>query len=230
MSSGTPRLSRPGPPSFRRWLRTASPPPGTASGSASWPRPEPGCCWPWPAAVPPAPRRRAGHGGPPGLCQRRRMRLRRPQSGPSPARAPPGPGQAITGPAADPRGRSPAGPDSGGLFMLPRLVLAIRSWPAPPGSWWPTRAGSAGGAVPVLACRGRGGYLQRLRSLLGDPAAIRELLWLVINACAGWLVAVLPAGLIAAGLAGLLRALTHRLGRARSWGTRRWSSSRRAAG
>jgi signal transduction histidine kinase len=98
------------------------------------------------------------------------------------------------------------------LFLLPRLVLAIRLLARVTRrlvtDWCGIRI-----AEPSLPSRAAGGgsYLQRLRSLLGDPAAPRELLWVVINACGGWVVAVLPAGLIAVGLTGFLRALTHRL-------------------
>ena len=98
------------------------------------------------------------------------------------------------------------------FFLLPRLVLAIRLLVRVTrrlvADWCGIRI-----AEPSLPSRAAGGgsYLQRLRSLLGDPAAPRELLWVVINACGGWVVAVLPAGLIAVGLTGFLRALTHRL-------------------
>jgi signal transduction histidine kinase len=44
---------------------------------------------------------------------------------------------------------------------------------------------------------------------LADPATRRDIGWLAVNACGGWVVAVLPAGLIAAGLVGFLRVLTH---------------------
>jgi signal transduction histidine kinase len=40
----------------------------------------------------------------------------------------------------------------------------------------------------------------RLRWLLGDPASWRDLLWLVINACAGWILAAAPAGLVVVGV------------------------------
>ena len=98
------------------------------------------------------------------------------------------------------------------FFLLPRLVLAIRLLVRVTrrlvADW--CGIGIAEPSLPSRAAAG-GGYLRRLRSLLGDPAAARELLWLVINACGGWVVAVLPAGLIAVGLTGFLRALTHRL-------------------
>ena len=98
------------------------------------------------------------------------------------------------------------------FFLLPRLVLAIRLLARVTrrlvADWCGIRI-----AEPSLRSRpaAGGGYLQRLRSLLGDPAAARELLWVVINACGGWVVAALPAGLIAVGLVGFLRALTHRV-------------------
>ena len=52
--------------------------------------------------------------------------------------------------------------------------------------------------------------LRGLGRRLADPATGRDVGWLVINTCGGWVVAVLPAGLIAAGLVGFLRVLTHR--------------------
>jgi signal transduction histidine kinase len=52
--------------------------------------------------------------------------------------------------------------------------------------------------------------LRGLRRRLADPATGRDVGWLLINSCGGWVLAVLPAGLIAAGLVGFLRVLTHR--------------------
>jgi signal transduction histidine kinase len=52
--------------------------------------------------------------------------------------------------------------------------------------------------------------IRGLRRRLADPATGRDVGWLVINTCGGWVVAVLPAGLIAAGLVGFLLVLSHR--------------------
>jgi signal transduction histidine kinase len=60
------------------------------------------------------------------------------------------------------------------------------------------------------ACPGdREVSIRGLGRRLADPATRRDVSWLLVNACGGWVVAVLPAGLIAAGLIGFLRALTH---------------------
>jgi signal transduction histidine kinase len=98
------------------------------------------------------------------------------------------------------------------LFLLPRLMLAIRllaqvtrrmvaAWCgiriADP--YRPARTGQREVSVRGLGRR------------LADPASWRDVGWLIVNACGGWVLAVLPAGLIAAGLAGFLRALTHPL-------------------
>jgi signal transduction histidine kinase len=63
--------------------------------------------------------------------------------------------------------------------------------------YWPARPGDREVSVQGLGRR------------LADPATRRDIGWLAINACGGWVVAVLPAGLIAAGLVGFLRVLTH---------------------
>jgi signal transduction histidine kinase len=211
MSSGTPRLSRPGSPSFRRWLRDGL----TATRRGL------GFCV------------LAAAGAGLLLALAAPLFLLLFTAGQS--------GQRSASMAAVPQSTSAAASSAGGvvtsqggagpspgqhlilaavallvliavwLFLLPRLVLAIRLLARVTrrlvADWCGIRI-----AEPSLPSRaaGGGGYLQPFRSLLGSPAAARELLWLVINACGGWVVAVLPAGLIAAGLAGLLRALTHR--------------------
>jgi signal transduction histidine kinase len=210
MSSGTPRLSRPGSPSFRRWLRDGL----TASGRGL------GFC------VLAA----AGAGLLLALAAPLFLLLfttgRSGRSSESVAAVPKSASAAggiVTNHGAFPGpGPSPGQPlilaavallvlIAVWLFLLPRLVLAVRLLARVTrrlvADWCGIRIAEP--SLPVRAA-GRGGYLQRLRSLLAGPAAARELLWLVISACGGWVVAVLPAGLIAAGLAGLLRALTHR--------------------
>ena len=194
MSSGTPRLSRPGSPSFRRWLSDGL----TATGHGL------GFC------VLAA----AGAGLLLALAAPLFLLLftagRSTRSSQSVAAAPTSTsaaGGAITSHGAFP-GPGP-GPSPGQqlilaavallvlmavwLFLLPRLVLAIRLLARVTrqlvADWCGIRI-----AEPSLPSRaaGGGGYLQRLRSLLGDPAAVRELLWLVINAC-GWVGSGRPA-------------------------------------
>jgi signal transduction histidine kinase len=41
---------------------------------------------------------------------------------------------------------------------------------------------------------------RRARRILTDPATWRDLLWMIVNACGAWLLAALPAALIAAGV------------------------------
>jgi signal transduction histidine kinase len=211
MSSGTPRLSRPGSPSFRRWLRDGLT--ATRRGLGFCVLAAAGAGLLLALAAPLFLLLfTAGQSG-----QRSASMAAVPQSTSAAASSAGGVITSQTG----------AGPSLGQhlilaavallvliavwLFLLPRLVLAIRLLARVTrrlvADWCGIRI-----AEPSLPSRaaGGGGYLQPFRSLLGSPAAARELLWLVINACGGWVVAVLPAGLIAAGLAGVLRALTHR--------------------
>jgi signal transduction histidine kinase len=88
---------------------------------------------------------------------------------------------------------------------LPRALLAAR--------WLATRTRRLAGEwcgvpiadpyrppPPAAAGRGRPGRADQLRWLLTDQATWRDLLWLVVNAAGGWLLAALPAGLIGLGL------------------------------
>ena len=45
---------------------------------------------------------------------------------------------------------------------------------------------------------------RRLAWLLTDPATWRDLLWALVNGCVGWLLAVLPAGLLLLGVLGVI--------------------------
>jgi signal transduction histidine kinase len=207
MSSGTPRLSRPGSPSYRHWARAGLTATGHGLGFFAL------------AA--------AGAGLLLALASPLFLLLfiagRSTQGSESVAAVP----QRVSAAGKVITSQGAPGPSPGRdlifavvvllvlaavwLFLLPRLVLAIRLLARVTrrlvADWCGIRI-----AEPSLRSRAAGGsYLQRLRSLLGDPAAARELLWVVINACGGWVVAVLPAGLIAVGLVGFLRALTHRL-------------------
>jgi signal transduction histidine kinase len=212
MSSGTPRLSRPGSRSYRRWARAGLTATGHGLGFFALAAAGAGLLL---ALASPLflLLLTAGRSG-----QRSESVAAVPRSASAAASAA---GRVIIG-------QGGPGPSPGGhlllaavallvlmavwLFLLPRLVLAIRLLVRVTrrlvADWCGIRIAEP--SLAIRAAAGRG-YLQRLRSLLGDPAAARELLWLVINACGGWVVAVLPAGLIAAGLAGYLRALTHRL-------------------
>ena len=211
MSSGTPRLSRPGSPSYRRWARAGLTATGQGLGFFALAAAGAGLLL---ALASPLFLLlfTAGQSG-----QRSGSVAAVPQNASAAASAA---GKVITSQGAP-------GPSPGRylifaavvllvlmavwLFLLPRLVLAIRLLARVTrrlvADWCGIRI-----AEPFLPSRpaAGGGYLQRLRSLLGDPAAARELLWVVINACGGWILAALPAGLIAVGLAGFLRALTHR--------------------
>jgi signal transduction histidine kinase len=193
MSSGTPRLSRPGSPSYRRWARAGLSATGHGLGFFALAAAGAGLLL---ALASPLFLLLliAGRSG-----QRSGSVAAVPQSA---AAA----GRVITG-------QGGPGPAPGRhlilaavallvlmavwFFLLPRLVLAIRLLVRVTrrlvADWCGIRI-----AEPSLPSRaaGGGGYLQRLRSLLGDPAAARELLWVVINACGGWILAALPAGLI----------------------------------
>jgi signal transduction histidine kinase len=50
---------------------------------------------------------------------------------------------------------------------------------------------------------GKAGLRRRLGWLLTDQATWRDLLWTTVNGCVGWLLAVLPAGLLVAGFVGV---------------------------
>jgi signal transduction histidine kinase len=99
------------------------------------------------------------------------------------------------------------------LFLLPRLMLAIRLLAQVTrrmvADWCGIRI-----ADPYRPARtaGREISARGLGRRLADPASWRDVGWLIVNACGGWVVAALPAGLIAVGLAGFLRVLTHRPG------------------
>jgi signal transduction histidine kinase len=99
------------------------------------------------------------------------------------------------------------------LLLAPQILMAIRELARLTrrlaGEWCGVRI-----ADPYRPARATGREISArgLGRRLADPASWRDVGWLVLNACGGWVVAVLPAGLIAVGLAGFLRALTHPLG------------------
>ncbi|MBV9855967.1 MAG: sensor domain-containing protein [Streptosporangiaceae bacterium] len=95
-----------------------------------------------------------------------------------------------------------------GRVFTPGILLAVRrlanltrrrsgEWcgvpvPVP---YLPPEAG-AGGQRPE--------FRARLRWLLSEPATWRDLLWLAVNAVAGWFVLLVPAGLVLGGLIGFI--------------------------
>ena len=50
---------------------------------------------------------------------------------------------------------------------------------------------------------GKAGPLRRLGWLLKDQATWRDLLWTTVDGCVGWLLAILPAGMLVLGIVGL---------------------------
>ena len=88
------------------------------------------------------------------------------------------------------------------LLLLPRILRAIRQlaqltrWLA--GEWCGVRI--ADPYLPVPADAARGSRVRRLRQALADPATGRDVLWLAVTGGGGWILAVLPAGLVAVGL------------------------------
>ncbi len=91
------------------------------------------------------------------------------------------------------------------LLLLPRILRAVRQlaqltrWLA--GEWCGVRI--ADPYLPMPAAE-RGSGVRRFRQALADPAAGRDVLWLAVSSCGGWILAVLPAGLVAAGLVGFI--------------------------
>jgi signal transduction histidine kinase len=88
------------------------------------------------------------------------------------------------------------------LFLMWRMLLVVR------GSVRVTRrlAGrwcSVPIADPYLP-RSAGGVGGRLGWLLTDRATWRDLLWVIVNACGGWILALAPAGLLALGVLGIV--------------------------
>ena len=51
---------------------------------------------------------------------------------------------------------------------------------------------------------GKAGLRRRFGWLLTDPATWRDLLWVTVNACGGWILAIVPAGMLALGPVGLI--------------------------
>ena len=87
------------------------------------------------------------------------------------------------------------------LFLMSRVLLVIRS----PASLTRQLAGRWCGvpiADPYLPRPA--GLGRRLGWLLTDRATWRDLLWVIVNACGGWILALAPAGLLALGVLGVV--------------------------
>ena len=90
-----------------------------------------------------------------------------------------------------------------GRFLVPAALLALRRL----ANQVRRLAGEWSGvpiAVPYLPPPGPGDgrllFRQRLMWLASDPATWRDMLWALVNACAGWVLAALPAILAGTGL------------------------------
>jgi signal transduction histidine kinase len=94
----------------------------------------------------------------------------------------------------------------GWLVLIPLALLWMRSL-----ARLTRRLAGRWCAVPIAepylprpwANGGKAGPRRRLAWLLGDQATWRDLLWVTLNGLAGWIVAVLPAGLLVLGLVGV---------------------------
>jgi signal transduction histidine kinase len=88
------------------------------------------------------------------------------------------------------------------LFLMSRVLLVIRR----PALLTRRLAGQWCGvpiADPYLPRPG-GGPGRRLGWLLTDRATWRDVLWVIVNACGGWILALAPAGLLALGVLGVV--------------------------
>jgi len=57
---------------------------------------------------------------------------------------------------------------------------------------------------PPWADGGKKGLRRRLTWLLTDQATWRDLLWVAVNGCVGWILDIIPAGLLVLGLVGII--------------------------
>ena len=95
-----------------------------------------------------------------------------------------------------------------GVLLLPVVLLGMRRLAnltrQLAGQWCGVPVAAAYRPLPPGAASGEISFRARLEWLLRDAATWRDLLWLVTNACVGWILAVIPAGLIALGLIGFI--------------------------
>ena len=103
------------------------------------------------------------------------------------------------------------------LFLISRMLLAMRRLASLTrrlaGEWCGVPIADPYLPPPPAVGSGKLSRRQRLMRLLSDPATWRDLLWTTVNTCVGWILAVVPAGLIAVGLIRFITpafgALTH---------------------
>jgi signal transduction histidine kinase len=90
-------------------------------------------------------------------------------------------------------------------ILIPRILLAVREL-----ANLTRRLAQEWCGVPIavpglLPPGGREiSLMRRFGWLLSDAATWRDMLWLIVNACVGWVLAAAPAGLVALGLIGFI--------------------------
>ncbi len=91
-----------------------------------------------------------------------------------------------------------------GVLLLPAVLLGMRRLAnltrQLAGQWCGVPIAAAYRPLPPGAASGEISFRARLEWLLGDAATWRDLLWVLTNACVGWILAAIPAGLAALGL------------------------------
>jgi signal transduction histidine kinase len=94
-----------------------------------------------------------------------------------------------------------------GRFFVPAALLAMRRLAILTrrlaGEWCGVPIAEAYQPPPGTG-PGRLSFEQRLWWLVSDPATWRDMLWMLVNAVFGWVIAVLPAALAAVGLIGFI--------------------------
>ena len=95
-----------------------------------------------------------------------------------------------------------------GVLLLPAVLLGMRRLAnltrQLAGQWCGVPIAAAYRPLPPGAASGEISFRARLEWLLGDAATWRDLLWVLTNACVGWILAAIPAGLAALGLIGFI--------------------------
>jgi signal transduction histidine kinase len=92
------------------------------------------------------------------------------------------------------------------VYLLPRILLAMRRLAGLTrrlvGEWCGVPI--ADPYLPPPGTRGeRIRFRRRLGWLLADPATARDVLWVTVNACLGWVLVLMPAGLVLYGVSAL---------------------------
>ena len=105
-----------------------------------------------------------------------------------------------------------------GRFFIPGTLLATRRLAnltrRLAGDWCGTPIAAAYRPLPSSGEGGGGAggeeisFRRRFGWLLSDPATWRDLRWMTVNTCGGWVLAVAPAGLVLVGLIGFIAPAT----------------------